>query len=234
MRRRVWIVVGLIAAAAAALGVAAAFPGATVSAAGRGTGFGTWAPKSEYGWHGSMLIDGVHTYCILPSEAAPVGPSVDRGVSSDVRGMSAQQRAGINLLVSRYGQTGDAVQAAAVAWAVRSIADWNASMHTYGYPGNDLRGAIHWTFSALSPAHDERIQQLATAYYDEAMRAPRPPTGRSRSRRIPRMRPEAPCGSIPPCRMRQDPSGSSKPSSTTRGPPAATMPDPASTIRSAR
>ena len=30
-------------------------------AAERGTGFGTWAPISAYGWHGSMLVGGVHT-----------------------------------------------------------------------------------------------------------------------------------------------------------------------------
>lgn len=174
MRRRTGIVGMVVAAlvvAAGAVGIAIVVP-AGVSAAGQGSGFGEWAPRSEYGWHGSMVVDGVHTYCILPSADAPVGPSVDHGVQDAVAGMSAQQLAGINLLVSRYGQTGDPVQAAAVAWAVRSIADWNASMHTYGYPGDDLRGAIHWTFSALAPAHDERIQELATAYYDEAMRAP--------------------------------------------------------------
>ncbi|MEN2740380.1 hypothetical protein ABCS02_21515 [Microbacterium sp. X-17] len=172
--RRRTALLSTLAAAAAITGVAVAIllPTTHVAAAGPGAGFGTWAPKSEYGWHGSMLVDGVHTYCILPGDPAPTGDSVDHGISTSVAGLNPQQLAGINLLVSRYGQTGDAVQAASVAWAVRSIADWNASLHTYGYPGDSLRGAIHWTFSALSPAHDERIQELASTYYDEAMRAP--------------------------------------------------------------
>ncbi|MBW9111311.1 hypothetical protein [Microbacterium ureisolvens] len=140
-------------------------------AADRGTGFGTWAPISAYGWHGSMLVNGVHTYCITPGAPAPTGQTVDHGISGSAAGLSAQQLAGINLLVTTYGQTDDPVQAAAVAWAVKAIANREETLHAFGYPGDSLAGAIHWTMSALSPQHDRAVQERAVAYYDEANRA---------------------------------------------------------------
>lgn len=143
-----------------------------VHAATEGTGFGTWAPISPYGWHGSMLVDGVHTYCILPGAPAPTGRSVDQGVSGTAAGLSAQQLTGINLLVTKYGQTSDPAQAAAVGWAVKAIANWNETLHHFGYRGDSLAGAIHWTFSALAPAHSAEVQRLAVAYYDEARAVP--------------------------------------------------------------
>lgn len=139
-------------------------------AAERGAGFGTWAPISAHGWHGSMLIDGVHTYCITPGAPAPTGPSTDHGISASAAGLSAQQLAGINLLVSSYGQTQDPVQAAAVAWAVKAIANREETLHAFGYRGDSLAGAIHWTLSALAPQHDRAVQERAVAYYDEATR----------------------------------------------------------------
>lgn len=145
---------------------------APAHAAEQGAGFGTWAPISEYGWHGSMLVDGVHTYCILPGAPAPTGPSVDNGISATAAGLSPQQLTGINLLVTKYGQTSDPVQAAAVGWAVKAIADWSGSLHHFGYPGDSLAGAIHWTFSALAPEHDEEIQRRAVVFYEEARATP--------------------------------------------------------------
>lgn len=139
-------------------------------AASRGTGFGAWAPVSPYGWHGSMLVDGVHTYCILPGAPAPTGASVDHGVRSAVLGLTPKQLMGINLLVTKYGQTSDPVQAAAVAWSVKAIADWDHALHHYGYRGSSLAGAINWTFSALEPSHNAAVQKRAVAYYDEAAR----------------------------------------------------------------
>ncbi|MHC2998709.1 hypothetical protein [Microbacterium sp. HJ5] len=150
-------------------------PAAPAHAAARGTGFGTWAPTSAYGWHGSMLVGGTHTYCILPGAPAPTGPTTDRGIRTSVAGLSAPQLAGINLLVTKYGQTGDPVQAAAVSWAVKAIADWDAALGGYGYRGDSLAGAVNWTFSALAPAHNAEIQRRAVAYYDEARRVAVPP-----------------------------------------------------------
>lgn len=138
------------------------------AAAERGVGFGTWAPTSAYGWHGSMVVDGVHTYCILPGRPLPVGATTDHGERTRVAGLSPADLAGINHLVTRYGQTDDPVQAAAVGWAVKAIADWDATLHTFGYRGDTLAGAIDWTFSALAPAHNRAVQRLAVAYYREA------------------------------------------------------------------
>jgi hypothetical protein len=157
-------VITLLAAAALLLGVAP-----PASAASQGAGFGTWAPLSAYGWHGSMLVDGVHTYCILPGLPAPTGPTTDHGVRPDAAGLSPQQLAGINHLVTTYGQTNDPVQAASVGWAVKAIADRATTLHSWGYPGDSLAGAIDWVFSRLAPEHSAAIQQKAEAYYAEGM-----------------------------------------------------------------
>ncbi|WP_460772316.1 hypothetical protein [Microbacterium sp. GXF7504] len=137
-------------------------------AASPGAGFGTWAPTSTYGWHGSMLVGGVHTYCIFPGRPLPVGESADHGVSFDAAGLDPQRLTAINMLVSTYGQTDDPVQAASVGWAVKAIANWDETLHHFGYPGDSLEGAIHWTFSALAPEHSAAVQHLAAAYYAEA------------------------------------------------------------------
>lgn len=139
------------------------------SAASQGSGFGTWAPLSAYGWHGSMIVDGIHTYCIVPGLPAPTGPSTDQGIRGDAAGLSPQQLAGINHLVTTYGQTDDPVQAASVGWAVKAIADWNTTLHSWGYPGDSLAGAVDWVFSRLAPEHSAAVQQKAEAYYAEGM-----------------------------------------------------------------
>lgn len=154
---------------------------APAQAASQGAGFGTWAPTSAYGWHGSMLVGGVHTYCITPGAATPVGPSTDRGVTGNAAGLSPAQLTGINVIVTKYGQTTDPVQAAAVSWAVKAVADWNRTLHAYGYPGDSLAGAVNWTFSSLSPQHNKAIQDKAVAYYAEATRA-KPVTSAARIR----------------------------------------------------
>ncbi len=141
------------------------------SAASQGAGFGTWAPLSAHGWHGSMLIDGVHTYCIVPGLPAPTGPSTDHGVRGDAAGLSPQQLAGINHLVTTYGQTTDPVQAASVGWAVKAIADLDTTLHSWGYSGDSLAGAVDHIFSRLAPEHSAAVQQKAEAYYAEGMAA---------------------------------------------------------------
>lgn len=150
--------------------VAGLLGAAPANAASQGAGFGTWAPVSAYGWHGSMLVNGVHTYCITPGAPAPTGASVDQGVSGSAAGLNPSQLTAINMLVSTYGQTDDAVQAAAVGWAVKAIADWDETLHAFGYRGDSLAGAIDWTFSRLAPDHNVAVQQRAVAYYGEATR----------------------------------------------------------------
>jgi hypothetical protein len=155
----------LLCVVLAVFGVLTASPPAR--AADQGSGFGTWAPLSAYGWHGSMLINGVHTYCILPGLPLPTGGSQDHGIRGDAAGLSPQQLAGINTLVTKYGQTADPVQGAAVGWAVKAIAHRDETLHAWGYRGDSLAEAVHWTFSKLAPEHSAAVGSLAEAYYAE-------------------------------------------------------------------
>lgn len=159
----------LVLAAAAVAAVVSIMP---ASAASPGTGFGEWASSTRYGWHGSMVAGGMHTYCIFPGRPLPTGDSVDNGPSTNAAGLDPQRLTAINMLVSTYGQTGDPVQAAAVAWAVKAIANWNESLHHFGYPGDTLQGAIDWVFRHVAPEHNGAVQNLAAAYYAEAMALP--------------------------------------------------------------
>lgn len=143
---------------------------ASADAASRGSGFGAWAPTSAQGWHGSMIVDGVHTYCISPGAPLPTGQSTDHGISASARGLTPQQLTGINLLVTKYGQTDDPVQAAAVGWAVKAIANWDDTIRAFGHRGDTLASAIQWTLSAVAPEHVAEVQRLAVSYYDEAAR----------------------------------------------------------------
>jgi hypothetical protein len=173
-RRRLLLVVAAAIAATvlSAVGLLATAPPA--SAATQGSGFGAWAPLSTHGWHGSMVAGGVHTYCILPGLPAPTGDSVDHGVLGDAGGLSPQQLVGINRLVTTYGQTADPVQAAAVGWAVKAIADRHTTLHAWGYPGDDLAGAVHWSFDRFVPEHAAAVAALAEQYYAEAVATPIP------------------------------------------------------------
>ncbi len=146
------------------------------SAASPGAGFGTWAPLSAHGWHGSMVVGGVHTYCILPGLPAPTGTSIDHGITGEAGGLSPQQLVAINYLVTTYGQTGDAVQAAAVGWAVKAIADRATTVQAWGHPGDSLAGAVTWIFSRFAPDHAAAVAERAEAFYAEALTVPVPGT----------------------------------------------------------
>lgn len=158
-----------IVAAALTIGIVST---SSANAASPGSGFGEWAPSTRYGWHGSMAIGGIHTYCIFPGLSLPTGESEDRGISGNAAGLDPQRLTAINMLVSTYGQTSDPVQAAGVAWAVKAIANWNEALHTFGYPGDSLPGAIDWVLSHVAPEHSAAIQNLAVGYYNEAMALP--------------------------------------------------------------
>ncbi|WZH35450.1 MAG: hypothetical protein PIR02_11760 [Microbacterium enclense] len=168
-RRRALVAVLTLVAAATTLITPAA------SAADRGAGFGTWAPLSSTGWHGSMRVGEVHTYCIHPGLPVATGATTDHGVSSDVRGLSDQQLVSINYLVSTYGQTDDPVQAASVGWAVKAIADRDTTLHSWGYEGDSLDEAIDHIMRRASPENSAAIQVRVGQYLGEAaaIRVPR-------------------------------------------------------------
>lgn len=155
-----------VAAALIAGGLVATAP---ARAASPGSGFGEWASSTRYGWHGSMLVGSTHTYCIFPGRPLPTGATEDRGISGDAAGLDPRRLTAINMLVSTYGQTDDPVQAASVGWAVKAIANWNETLHTFGYPGESLEGAIDWVFRHIAPEHNVAVQNLAAAYYAEGM-----------------------------------------------------------------
>jgi hypothetical protein len=163
--KRLFAVLAVLAATLAGAVVA----GLPARAASPGSGFGSWGPWTPYGWHGSMMVGDLHTYCILPGRALPTGASEDRGISADAAGLNAQQLTAVNMLVSTYGQTSDPVEAAAVGWAVKAIANWDETLHHFGYGGDRLEGAIDWVFSRIAPEHSAAVQQRAAALYAEGM-----------------------------------------------------------------
>jgi hypothetical protein len=165
----------------AALVVGGIVATAPAQAASPGSGFGEWAPSTRFGWHGSMLVNGIHTYCIFPGRPLPTGESEDRGISADAAGLDPRRLTAINMLVTTYGQTADPVQAASVGWAVKAIANWDRTLHTFGYPGDSLEGAIDWVFREIAPEHNAAVQNLAAAYYAEAMALPAGPASASGS-----------------------------------------------------
>ncbi|MFG6403639.1 hypothetical protein [Microbacterium sp. P04] len=173
-RRRRGLVAALVGALLAIAGIAVVTPPA--QAADQGSGFGTWAPLSAHGWHGSMLGGGVHTYCIVPGLPLPTGGTTDHGSSDSAAGLSPHQLAGINMLVSTYGQTADPVQGAAVGWAVKAIANRTETLHAWGYRGDSLAEAVHWSLASIAPEHSGAVGSLAESYYAEALAVAVPTT----------------------------------------------------------
>lgn len=161
--RRRLAVLAVIAALLGGLGVAP-----SAHAADRGTGFGTWAPLSRTGWHGSMKVGDVHTYCIHPGLPVATEQTTDHGVSSDVNGLTPQQLVSINHLVSTYGQTDDPVQAAGVGWAVKAIVDRDTTLHSWGYTGDSFPEAIDYIMRRASPENSAAVQERAVRYLAEA------------------------------------------------------------------
>lgn len=173
-RRRRLLLTALTLALVAVVGVPA-LAAAPAHAAERGTGFGTWAPLSWTGWHGSMRVGDVHTYCIHPGLPVATGTTTDHGETSDVNGLTPQQLVSINHLVTTYGQTDDPVQAAGVGWAVKAIVDRDTTLHSWGYEGDSLREAIADIMRRASPENSAVVQDRAERYLAEAqaIRVPR-------------------------------------------------------------
>lgn len=149
-------------------------------AAGPGTGWGTWGDNT-YGWQGSFNAgDGVHIYCIEPSRPLPEGWTQDAGYWGNAGGISGNRLAGINAVISKYGQTNDRNQAAAVKFAVQAAADWNYTIYDYGYDGrygHNIDGAVMWQISRYGNANMRAVQGMANAYYNEINNTVASPAG---------------------------------------------------------
>lgn len=174
-RRRLPLTALALALAAAGLVCGPTLVAAPAHAADRGVGFGTWAPLSMTGWHGSMRVGDLHTYCIHPGLPLATGTTTDQGIRTDANGLSPQQLVSINYLVTTYGQTDDPVQAAGVGWAVKAIVDRDTTLHSWGYEGDSFREAIDYIMRRASPENSAAIQDRAERYLAEAatIRVPR-------------------------------------------------------------
>ena len=149
------------------------------AAAGPGTGYGTWG-DTTFGFHGSFSNgDGNFIYCVEPDIPIPTGATTDRGYWGSVSGVDGDRLAGINAIITKYGQvpnTSDANrrQAVAVATAVKAVVDYNKTVYSFGYNGQygaDLGGHIRWIMARHvgGGAELQDIIDKANAYYSEAM-----------------------------------------------------------------
>lgn len=147
-------------------------PSAITPLAVQGTGFGNFIPGDATPWIGSMNVNGVEVYCIQPGVDLPVGNSVDNGVQTSVNGLSPLTVVRINATVTRYGSThGNAIQAAAVHWVVKYLADPANTVHEFGNPGTTLDSAIDWQVNTQGgQANTDQIKTLTNQYLTEANR----------------------------------------------------------------
>jgi hypothetical protein len=138
----------------------------------QGTGFGNFIPGDATPWIGSMNVNGVEVYCIQPGVDLPVGNSVDNGIQTSVNGLDPLTMVRINAIVTKYGKTnGNAIQAAAVHWAVKMLADPANTVHEFGNPGSTLDSAIDWQVNTQGGrANTDQIKALTNQYLIEANR----------------------------------------------------------------
>ncbi|MDN3496007.1 hypothetical protein QL996_08720 [Planococcus sp. APC 4015] len=146
MRWTAAIVATALAAVGAIVGVQSA------QAASQGPGFGTW-PSSAIGWEGAFVApDGSLVYCIVPGAANPTGATSSAGYRGWIESNSpfgtayigGDTAAKINTLVSVWGQTWDNVEASAISFAVKHLANPGALYASGGWNGShDLNGFIN-------------------------------------------------------------------------------------------
>lgn len=153
--------------------------GKTAEAASPGTGYGNWN-DTTYGFHGSFTTgNGTYIYCIEPGAPLPRGTTTDRGYWGDINGISGNRLAGINAIITKYGQVpnnsdANRRQAVAVGVAVKAVAHYNETVYSFGYDGRygaNLNGFIQWIMyrHVGGGAELADIQNKANAYYNEAM-----------------------------------------------------------------
>ncbi|MGX1701913.1 hypothetical protein [Microbacterium sp. NPDC055357] len=174
-RRAVRLVATILATAIVATGAVVGVQSA--SAASQGPGFGTW-PSSQIGWEGAFVApDGSLIYCIVPGAANPTGATSSAGIHSSIISdspfgtatISGDAAAKINTIVTQYGQSWDNVNASAVSFVVKHLANPGATYSSSGWNGtHDLNGYINYKLvglvgSATVGAIQARAQQLLAA-----------------------------------------------------------------------
>lgn len=171
---------GLVQRALATLGVlAVALTGAVVAAAPAqaataGYGLGTWGDR-EFGYFGSFRApsDGALIYCFQPSMPAPLG-ATGAGILSGPgeNGLPSDPNlvAGMNRVISTYGQSTDPVQAMAVMKTVQALATSPATVITQygnddGTTWGDLAAWVQPSGVALTDAQQAQFVAQVTEYY---------------------------------------------------------------------
>lgn len=141
------------AVGAVALGGVVLMPTAA-QAATEGVGIGS-SFDSALGFHGSYRVNGVVVYCAQPNNPHPIGQVEGPGTYvTNYNGVSGNQLAGLNRVITESGATGDPDTAAALAYAIKYVVDpagLNAHMVSdTGYPNSgffpagDLAKYIEW------------------------------------------------------------------------------------------
>lgn len=151
-------------------------------AATQGAGFGTFGDASGPGWQGAFRIGNAYAYCFEPGRTDPTGSATSQGLVTSLTSrspygnatISKNRLAGINYVITTYGQTGNNVRAAAVNFAVKGLANWSSMMKSHGYTGasgvgkTNLRGYINWVlFRHASQSQIDSITDQAWQYYTE-------------------------------------------------------------------
>lgn len=149
-------------------------------AAGPGTGYGDWWDE-DYAFHGSFTNgDGNYIFCIEPGAPLPRGATTNQGIWGNINGISGDRLAGINAIISKYGQVpnnsdANRRQAVAVAVAVKAAADYWGLVYSFSYDGRygaDISGFVQWIMArhvGFNSAEMHDIQNRANAYYSEAV-----------------------------------------------------------------
>ena len=180
--RKVWATVAAIAIALTGTVVATN----VAEAMDRGVGYGVWATTGGDHFRGAFRApNGELVYCVQPGVPLPSGNSVSNGYTG-ISGLSANRVAGINRIITEYGQTNDANTAVAVSYAVKAAVNYQATVDedtfaASGYPGygnvfdgvvagNNIEGQINWSMNQfVGRSGVEDIIRKFRSYYNVAV-----------------------------------------------------------------
>lgn len=131
------LTLGLVGGVGTSLAVTSSFLApASASAATHAVGY-----DRGNGWLGAYRHEnGLLAYCLEILAGIPYSPTPGSSLNSDWNGLSADQIAKLNFMLSMHGNTEDANTAAAVALYVWDVAD-NANYNSHGMSGDAYYGA---------------------------------------------------------------------------------------------
>lgn len=150
------VATGAIAASGLALGVLPA------SAATAGVGWGDFYDDYTV-YEGSFKVGNNYVFCVQPGLDTPTGATDSGTLTTSIPGLTAQEMAGINKLISLYGDTQNKNSAAAMSYAIKYSVDPEKTLDGY-YNYNDqyghtLAGVIRWDL--YSKAGMDNVNDIA-------------------------------------------------------------------------